>query len=103
MKHLLIAVYLFSILYCYLQINIMIDKCVEEFKKKHPGVLSKTRSSWSEFKLHVELLAISSIPVVNLIVGFLMSNFDNSVISEVVSNVELKHWKEIKEMENRKL
>lgn len=100
LKHILICAYMFSVLYCYLQINIMINRCIELFERQHPLIPLKRTSAWSEFKLYTEVLAVSAIPVINLIVAFIISQFDDSVISEVVSNVEMKHWKEIKDAES---
>lgn len=95
MKHLLIAVYIFSVLYCYLQLNIMIDRCVNLFKERHPTVLMDAPVGLKEFKLALELLGISAVPVINLFLGYFLSTLDKSVILEIVNNVEEKHRQEI--------
>lgn len=100
MKHLLIAVYIFSILYCYLQFNTVINFCIKLFKERHP-TLPIEGASWSkEFKLSLEILLISAIPVVNILFGVFISTLDDNTISEIVDNVEMKHWNEIYEIEN---
>ena len=79
MKHLLIAAYIFSVFYCYMQLNTLIDRCVEIFKERHPAVPMDEAFGWKGVKLTIELLAVSAIPVVN--------------------NVELNYWHEIKDLE----
>lgn len=45
------------------------------------------------------MIAVSAIPVVNIFLGYYFSNFDETVISEVIENVEAKYWMEIQEAE----
>lgn len=99
MKHLLIAMYIFSVLYCYLQLNTMIERCIKLFKERHPLIQMDEPSRWNGFKLEVKILGVSAIPVVNLFLGYFISTLDESVISEIVRNVETKHWQEIREAE----
>ena len=51
------------------------------------------------FKVGAEMIAVSAIPVVNIFLGYYFSNFDETVISEVIENVEAKYWMEIQEAE----
>lgn len=97
MKHLLIAVYIFSVLYCYLQLNTMIDQCLEIFQKRHPTIPMDTAFGWKGFVLTLKLLAISAIPIVNLLLGYAVSVIDEHMISEIVLDVEIRHMDEIKE------
>ena len=53
----------------------------------------------SAFKVGAEMIAVSAIPVVNIFLGYYFSNFDETVISEVIENVEAKYWMEIQEAE----
>lgn len=99
MKHLLIAAYIFSVFYCYMQLNTLIDRCVEIFKERHPAVPMDEAFGWKGVKLTIELLAVSAIPVVNLILSYLLFTLGESVVSEVVNAVELNHWHEINELE----
>lgn len=100
MKHLLIAMYIFSVLYCYLQLNTMTERCVKLFKERHPLIPMDEPSGWSGFKLGVEVLGVSAIPVANLFLGYFISTLDETVISEIVMNVETNHWQEIREAED---
>lgn len=99
MKHLLVTVYIFSVLYCYLQLNTMIDRCVELFKERHPTIPMDTPVGWRGFKLAIELLGISAIPVINLFLIYFLSTVDESVILEIIRSVEVNHWQEIRNAE----
>ena len=37
-KHILIAAYIFSAVYCYMGLNVLIEKSVEEILKRHTSV-----------------------------------------------------------------
>lgn len=99
MKYLLITVYIFSVLYCYLEFNSMINRCVELFKERHPSIKLDASTGLKELKLVIELLGVSAIPIINLLLGYLISTLDDSVILEIINNVEIKHWQEIHDAE----
>lgn len=99
MKHLLFAAYIFSVLYCYLEINAMIDRCIDVFKERHPLIPVGEAPIGKGLRLGIEILAISAIPVMNISLGFFISTMGEEVISEVVNNVEVNHLEEIREAE----
>ena len=99
MKQILIAVYFFSAVYCYMGTNALIDRAVYELLKRHPNIPPQSMSGWKGFKAHLEMLALSLIPVVNLVVGYFFNNVSDEMIAEIVSSVEIEHWHEIKDFE----
>lgn len=99
MKHLLFAIYIFSVLYCYLKMNVMIDRCISVFVERHP-LIPIGNPPWNKgFKLTLELLAISSIPIVNIFLGVAFSVIGDDAVSEIVDSVEMKHIHDIQEIE----
>lgn len=100
MKHLLFAAYIFSVLYCYLQLNAMIDRAIEIFKERHPAIPVGDAPFAKGLELGLEILGVSAIPFFNLFIGYLASSVGEAGISEIVDSVEMKHYKEITEVEN---
>lgn len=100
MKHVLIAVYIFSILYCYAQLTNLMERCIAEFQSRHPLIPMDEPAWTSSFKVGLEMIAISAVPVINLFLGFSVSAMGDSVVSEIVTNVESNNWKEIQEAED---
>lgn len=82
-----------------MQINSVMERCIEEFKNRHPSIPMDSLSLKGAFKVGAEMIAVSAIPVVNIFLGYYFSNFDETVISEVIENVEAKYWMEIQEAE----
>lgn len=102
MKHLLIALYIFSILYCYVQLSNLLDRCIDEFKSRHPLIPMEEATWTSSLKVEAEIIVISAIPIFNLLLGFHVSNMGENIISEIISNVESNNWAEIQEAEEYK-
>lgn len=100
MKHLLIAVYIFSVLYCYLQLNTMMDRAIEIFRERHPAIPIGDAPFSKGLSLGLEVLAISAIPVVNVFLGYFISTMGDGFISEIVDSVEAKHWSDINKVES---
>ena len=100
MKHLLFAAYIFSVLYCYLQLNTMMDRAIEIFKERHPAIPIGNAPFGKGLSLSLETLAISAIPVANVFLGYFISTMGEGLISEIVDTVEMNHWNDIKEVES---
>lgn len=99
LKYVVWTLYLFSVFYCFLQLNALIDKCVSQFKERHVLIPMDEPTGWNGLKLTIELLLISSVPVFNVGLGWFCGTIDDSVITEIVRNVEVDHWQEIKQAE----
>lgn len=95
LKYFLIAVYIFSVLYCYLQLNMLIDRCVAVLKERHPLIPMDEPIGWRGLKLTAEILLTSAIPVANIGLGYFCDTIDEPIISEIINNVESNHWTEI--------
>lgn len=100
MKYLLISAYIFSILYCYMGLNVLIEKSVEEILKRHTSVSFEDKPiGWMGTKTYLIMLATSMIPLFNLVIGYFFNNISDEKIAEIVSAVEIEHWHELKEIE----
>lgn len=99
-KHLIIAIYISSAMYCYWQLGATIDSCIDLFKERHPSLPIDGAKFWPGLKFGIEVMALCAIPVLNLLFGYFCATLDHSVIIKIVENVETDHWKEIKEYEN---
>lgn len=99
MKQLLFAAYVVSVLYCYMNINLMIDKCIEIFKERHPTIPVENGSFDKGLKVWLEILCISAIPVLNVFLGYVFSTMDSEIQSDIIDSVELTHRVEIMEAE----
>lgn len=99
LKHFLIAVHIFISFYCYLQLNTLIDRCVVLFKERHPALPVDEPTGWKGLKLIAELFLVSAIPLLNLWLGYFCTTLDDSVVSQIINNVEVNNWQEIKEFE----
>lgn len=99
-KHILIAAYIFSVMYCYMGLNVLIEKSVEEILKRHTTVsFDEKPVGWMGAKTHLIMLAISMVPLFNLVIGYFFNNISDEKIAEIVSAVEIEHWHELKEIE----
>lgn len=49
--------------------------------------------------LNIKVLLISSIPVLNLVIGYLFNCMSDTLISEVADTVENNHWDDIVDIE----
>ena len=99
-KHILIAAYIFSAVYCYMGLNVLIEKSVEEILKRHTSISFEDKPmGWKGAKTHLMILAISMVPVLNLVIGYFFNNISDEKIEEIVSAVEIEHWHELKEIE----
>ena len=99
-KHILIAAYIFSTMYCYMGLNALIERGVGEILKRHTSVsLDEEHVVWKGAKTHLIMLAISMVPVFNLVIGYFLNNISDEKIEEIVSAVEIEHWHELKEIE----
>lgn len=99
-KHLLIAAYIFSAVYCYMGLNVLIEKSVEEILKRHTSVsFVDNPIGWKGTKTYLMMLGISMVPLFNLVIGYFFNNISDEKISEIVSVVEIEHWHELKEIE----
>lgn len=100
MKHLLFAGYIFSVLYCYLETNSIINKTLQRFTEKHPNLPISETSPLKRFQIDIEILLISMVPVINIFLGLVFSCAQDGLIDEVVGNIEANHWSEIRELES---
>lgn len=99
-KHILIAAYIFSAVYCYMGLNILIEKSVEDILKRHTSVSFEDKPmGWKGVKTYLIMLAISMVPVFNLVIGYFFNNISDEKIAEIVSAVEIDHLHELKEIE----
>lgn len=99
-KHILIAAYIFSAVYCYMGLNVLIERAVEEILKRHTSVsFDEKPMAWKGAKTHLIMLAISMVPVFNLVIGYFFNNISDEKIADIVSAVEIEHWHELKEIE----
>lgn len=99
-KHLLIAAYIFSVIYCYMGISVLIEKSVEEILKRHTSVsFGDNPIGWKDAKTYITMLGISVVPLFNLFFGYFFNNISDEKISEIVTAVEIEHWHELKEIE----
>lgn len=99
MKHLLIAAYILSFAYCYLQLSAMIDTAVDLFKERHPLIPMDSPGGWRGLRVEAEMIGISVIPVINLLLGCFIATLDESVIQEIINNVEINNWQDIHDAE----
>ena len=99
MKHLLIAAYIFSIMYCYLQLDALINRCLDVFKERHPSFPVGDMPLGKGLRLYCEMLAISAVPVINICFGYFIATTGENFISSVVDTVEMNHLVEIREAE----
>ena len=99
-KHILIAAYIFSAVYCYMGLNVLIEKSVEEILKRHTSVSFEDKPmGWMGHKTYLVMLATSMIPVFNLMIGYFFNNISDEKVEQIVSAVEAEHWSELKELE----
>lgn len=99
-KYILIAAYIFSAVYCYMGLNVLVEKSVEEILKRHTNVSFEDRATgWKGAKTYLIMLAVSLIPLFNLVIGYFFNNISDEKIAEIVSAVEIEHWHELKEIE----
>ena len=98
-KDLLIVAYIASIIYCLYQLSITINDALDLFHERHPTLPVDETPGWKGVELGVELLALSSIPVANVMLGCACASLSDSVIEEIVSEVETKYWSEIRKWE----
>ena len=99
-KHLLIAAYIFSVIYCYMGFNVLIEKSVEEIFKRHTSVsFGDDPIGWKDAKTCLTMLCISVVPLFNLFIGYFFNNISDEKISEIVTAVEIEHWHELKAFE----
>lgn len=99
-KHILIAAYIFSAVYCYMGLNVLIERSVEEILKRHTSVSFDDKPmGWMGTKTYLIMLAVSLIPLFNLVIGYFFNNISDEKIAEIVSAVEIEHWHELKEIE----
>lgn len=99
-KHILIVAYIFSAVYCYMGLNVLIEKSVEEILKRHTSVSFDDKPmGWMGTKTYLIMLAVSLIPLFNLVIGYFFNNISDEKIAEIVSAVEIEHWHELKEIE----
>lgn len=99
-KHLLIAAYIFSVIYCYMGLNVLVEKSVEEILKRHTGVsFGDNPIGWRDAKTYIMMLGISVVPLFNLFFGYFFNNISDEKISEIVTAVEIEHWHELKAFE----
>ena len=100
MKHLVFACYIASVLYCYLQLNMMIERCIERFMERHPSLpMENDAFSWNGLKLTMELILISAIPVANIALAMFCAQMGEGLINEIINNVEINHINEIRDFE----
>lgn len=99
-KHILIAAYIFSAVYCYMGLNVLIERSVEEILKRHTSISFYDKPmGWKGAKTYLIMLAVSLIPLFNLVIGYFFNNISDEKIAEIVSAVEIEHWHELKEIE----
>ena len=99
-KHLLIAAYIFSVIYCYMGLNALIEKSVEEILKRHTNIsFVDNPIGWKGVKTHLLMLGISMVPLFNFVIGYFFSNISDEKFSEIVTAVEIEHWHELNELE----
>lgn len=98
-KHIIFAIYIFSVFYCYVEVHGAIAKAMNRFIERHPNLPIIESGFWGTLKVDLEVLLVSAIPIINIALGFMMSNAPSSFIDEVVNSVESSHWLEISECE----
>lgn len=100
MKHLLIAAYIFSVVYCYMQFDALVESCIKVFKERHPLIPIDANRSWKGARATIEMIGVSLIPVLNLLLSLILSKLDDAAITQIIQTIEVEHWKEIKEAES---
>lgn len=99
-KHILIAAYIFSAVYCYIGLNVLIEKAVEDVLKRHTSISFLDKPvGWKGHKTYLIMLVTSMIPVFNLVIGWFFNNISDEKLAEIVSAVEIEHWNDLKEIE----
>lgn len=86
----LIAVYVFSAVYCFIQIDTKIHQAMNIFLDRHPGFPIGKSGFFSMTALYLKIALVSSIPVVNTMLALFLDRASIAIVEDVVSEVELK-------------
>lgn len=86
----LIAVYVFSAVYCFIQIDTKIHQAMNIFLDRHPGFPIGKSGFFSIVALYMKIAFVSSIPVVNTMLALFLDRASIEIVEDVVSEVELK-------------
>lgn len=88
--HFLFAVYVFSAVYCFIQIDTKIHQAMEIFLDRHPGFPIGRSGFFDMAALYLKIALVSSIPVVNSMLALFLDRASVTIVEDVVSEVELK-------------
>lgn len=88
--HFLFAVYVFSAVYCFVQIDIKIHQAMDIFLDRHPGFPVMKSGFFDMATLYLKIALVSSIPVVNSMLALFLDRASATIVEDVVSEVELK-------------
>lgn len=86
----LIAVYVFSAVYCFIQIDTKIHQAMDIFLDHHPGFPIGKSGVFTMAALYLKIALVSSIPVVNSLLALFLDRASITIVEDVVSEIELK-------------
>lgn len=86
----LIVVYVFSAVYCFIQIDTKIHQAMNIFLDRHPGFPIGKSGFFAMVSLYLKIALVSSIPVINSMLALFLEKASFTIVEEVVSEVELK-------------
>lgn len=98
-KHILFAIYIFAVLYCYIQTEMMFERCISTFIEKHPKLQHLYDGASNAWLPRIKILSISLVPFLNIGLGFLISCLPDEFYDTVASRIEDDHRDEIFEWE----
>ena len=87
----LIAIYLFSAIYCFIQIDSKIHKAMELFLDRHPEFPIGRSGVFESLGVYIKIGFVSAIPIVNLLLAFFLENASATILEDVVRDVEMKY------------
>lgn len=86
----LIAVYVFSAVYCFIQIDTKIHQAMNIFLDRHPGFPIGKSGFFAIAALYLKIAFVSSIPVINSMLALFLDRASLAIVEDVVSEIELK-------------
>lgn len=93
--HFLFAVYVFSAVYCFVQIDTKIHQAMDIFLDRHPDFPVGKSGFFDIAALYLKIALVSSIPVVNSMLALFLDRASVTIVEDVVSDVELKFASDI--------
>ena len=91
----LLAVYVFSAVYCFIQIDTKIHQAMNIFLERHPGIPIGKSGFFAITALYLKIALVSSIPVINSMLALFLDRSSTAIVEDVVSEIELKYADDI--------